>query len=171
MNCVKILFYNDFYGLLTVLYTYIFAYNFSLILVFLILLQFIIINFKTIYSFNDLKFNNFSISILTLSLFSMAGVPPLLGFFTKLLLLIQFLNSNFFILYVFFFILLFFSLYFYLQNLRFLHSTGQKIQNALSYAHQINLRIPTLFIYYVNFSIFYIIFGVFFFDDTLLYFS
>ena len=64
------------------------------------------------YSFTDLKFNYYFSTVLAIVLFSMAGVPPFLGFFSKLLILILLINSNFFLFYLFFFGLLFFGLYF-----------------------------------------------------------
>lgn len=171
MECVKLLFYNNFYETLVCVYTYLFTYNFSLTLLFLIFCQFLIANLKTLYSFNDLKFNAFSLFVVTVTLFSMAGVPPFIGFFAKLLLLITTINSNFIFYFLFFFILLFLSLYFYLQNLRFLYSTGQKIQNALNYTMQINARVSPLTVYYSCISSFYLTFGFFFMDDTIFYFN
>lgn len=161
------LFCNNFLDNLIVLFTYMFIYNMSLFLIFWTLKQFISSNFKTVYSFSDLKFNFFFLSLVTIVLFSIAGVPPFIGFFSKLLILISLVNSNFFLFYVFFFGLLFFGLYFYLQNIRFLYSTGV---SKINYAFEFNLRISTLFIYYSYIILFFIIFGVFFFDDLILYF-
>lgn len=161
------LFYNNFLDNLIILFSYMFIYNISLLLIFWTLFQFINLNFKTLYSFSDLKFNFFFLSILTIVLFSIAGVPPFLGFFSKLLILICLLNSNFFFFYIFFFGLLFFGLYFYLQNIRFLYSTGI---GKINYAYESNLRLSTLYIYFSLFFLFFLIFGFFFFDDLILYF-
>ena len=144
-----------------------FIYNLSLIIIFWTLFQFISFNFKTIYSFSDLKFNYYFVTILSISLFSIAGVPPFLGFFSKLLILILLVNSGFFLFFIFFFGLLFFGLYFYLQNIRFLYSTGV---GKLHYSHNFNLRISSLYFYYTFFFIFFLIFGFFFMDDLILYF-
>lgn len=161
------LFSNNFLDNLIVLFTYMFIYNMSLLLIFWTLKQFISSNFKTIYSFSDFKFNFFFLSLITIVLFSIAGIPPFIGFFSKLLILISLVNSNFFLFYIFFFGLLFFGLYFYLQNIRFLYSTGV---SKINYAFEFNLRISTLFVYYSYIILFFIIFGVFFFDDFILYF-
>lgn len=161
------LFYNNFLDNLIILFSYMFVYNLSLLLIFWTLFQFINFNFKTIYSFTDFKFNFFFLSILTIVLFSIAGVPPFIGFFSKLLILICLLNSNFFFFYIFFFALLFFGLYFYLQNIRFLYSTGV---NKINYSYEINLRFSTIYVYFVLFFLFFLIFGFFFFDDLILYF-
>lgn len=59
----------------------------------------------------------------------MAGVPPLLGFFSKLLVFVNNINNDFFLLYSLLFIILFLGLYFYIQNIRFLHSTNYQTLN------------------------------------------
>ena len=73
-----------------------FIYNMSLLIIFWTLQQFVSFNFKTLYSFSDLKFNFYFVTALSVVLFSIAGVPPFLGFFSKLLILLALLNSNFF---------------------------------------------------------------------------
>lgn len=161
------LFLNNFFDVLTVLFIYMFIYNLSLLIIFWSLQQFVSFNLKTLYSFSDLKFNYYFVTILSITLFSIAGVPPFMGFFSKLLVLVSLLNSNFFLFYFFFFGLLFFGLYFYLQNIRFLYSTGN---GSMTYASNLNLRISSL---YFNFSfsiLFFLLFGGFFMDDFLLYF-
>jgi NADH-quinone oxidoreductase subunit N len=145
-----------------------FIYNISLFLIFWTLKQFINLNFKTLYSFNDLKFNYFFLTIITIVFFSIAGIPPFIGFFSKLLILLTLLNSNFFFFFLFFFALLFFVLYFYLKNIRFLYSTGI---GKLNYANESILRISSLFTYFSIFFIFFLIFGFFFFDDLFLFFT
>ena len=78
-------------------------YNFALYTVFLTLFQFVHRNYKTLYSFLDLGSSNFFSKVLIMSLFSMAGVPPFLGFFSKIFIFSLLCNSNFFILFPFFF--------------------------------------------------------------------
>lgn len=160
-------FFNTSLDSLVILFTYMLIYNISLISIFWTLHQFVSANFKTIYSFSDLKFNFYFVSSITIVLFSIAGVPPFVGFFSKLLILIVLSNSSFAFFYVFFFGLLFFGLYFYLQNIRFLYSTGI---GKMSYSHLNNLRITSL---YINFTIvisLFLIFGFLFMDDLILYF-
>jgi NADH:ubiquinone oxidoreductase subunit 2 (subunit N) len=163
-----VIFVNNFLENLIVLFTYMSIYNFSLLLIFWTLKQFISFNVKTLFSFADLKFNFFFLTVVTLTLFSIAGIPPFVGFFSKLLILLCLLNTNFIFFFIFFFSLLFFGLYFYLQNVRFLYSTST---SKINYAYENNLRISSLYFFY-SFSIaFFLIFGVFFFDDLLLYFT
>jgi NADH:ubiquinone oxidoreductase subunit 2 (subunit N) len=161
------LFFNNFLDTLVILFIYMFIYNLSLLLIFWTLQQFVSFNFKTLYSFSDLKFNFYFVIMLTIVLFSIAGVPPFLGFFSKLLILLILLNSNFFYFYIFFFGLLFFGLYFYLQNIRFLYSTGY---GKLNYAFNFNLRLSTIYFYFSFIIAFFLVFGFFFMDDFILYF-
>lgn len=159
--------YTIFLETLITLYLYLFIYNLSLFLIFSTLTQCVNSNMKTIYSFTDFKYNFFFSSILAISLFSVAGVPPFIGFFSKVLILIALINSNFFFFYTFFFVLLFFGLYFYLQNIRFLYSTGL---GNLNYSFLTNLRLSTLYVYNAVFILFFLLFGIFFFDDMFLFF-
>lgn len=161
------IFFNNSLDSLVILFVYMSIYNFSLLSIFWTLHQFISSNFKTLYSFSDLKFNFYFVTCITIVLFSIAGVPPFIGFFSKLLILLILLNSNFFFFYVFFFGLLFFGLYFYLQNIRFLYSTGV---GKINYAHLETLRITSLYFIYTFLIIFFIVFGFAFMDDILLFF-
>ncbi len=161
------IFFYNFLDTLVILFLYMFIYNLSLFIIFWTFFQFVSFNFKTLYSFSDLKFNFYFVIILSIVLFSIAGVPPFLGFFSKLLILILLINSNFFFFYIFFFSLLFFGLYFYLQNIRFLYSTGS---GKLNYSNIFNLRQSTLYFYNTILIIFFLVFGFFFIDDVVLYF-
>ena len=161
------LFLNNSLDTLVILFIYMFIYNISLIVIFWTLHQFVSFNFKTLYSFSDLKFNFYFVISLSIVLFSMAGVPPFLGFFSKLLILLILINSNFFFFYIFFFGLLFFGLYFYLQNIRFLYSTGV---GNMSYSYSINIRLTSLYFLFTFFFLFIILFGFIFMEELILYF-
>lgn len=159
---------NNFFELITYLYTYLFIYNFSLIFLFWSFLNFTLNHSKTLYILNNLKFNIFNNTMFSVCLFSMAGVPPFLGFFSKIFILIFLISSNFFILYIFFFILLFLGLYFYIQNLRFLLTSS----SANSYL-SIDLNLNQFYSYYLYSIVFiYItVFGFLILDDIVLFFS
>ncbi len=159
--------FNNSLDTLVILFIYMFVYNLSLIIIFWTLHQFVSFNFKTLYSFSDLKFNYFFTTVLAVVLFSIAGVPPFLGFFSKILILLLLVNSNFFFFYIFFFGLLFFGLYFYLQNIRFLYSTGV---GKINYSHVSILRATSLYYYISIFLSFFLIFGFSLMDDLVLYF-
>ena len=62
-----------------------FIYNISLFVLFFTLFQFVNFETKTLFSFSDLGSSNLLTKILTLTILSMAGVPPFWGFFTKIL--------------------------------------------------------------------------------------
>ena len=161
------LIYTNFFESLIVLVFYILVYNFSLILLFWTLNQFINSNNKTLYSFSDLKYNFFFTFLLTVLFLSMAGVPPFLGFFSKLLILISLINTNFFFFFFFFFGLLFFGLYFYMQNIRFLYSSSVYAQ--LNYSFLPFMRVQTVYLYVAYSFLFLIIFGFYFFVDLFLF--
>ena len=122
---------------------------------------------KTLYSLKDFKLNFFSLSVFLIIFFSIAGVPPFIGFFSKLLILLNLLNSNFFFFFFFFFPLLFFGLYFYLQNIKYLVSNTNEQNN---YFFTLNLRLNKIYTLSAISVLFFICFGFFFFDDLLLYF-
>lgn len=143
------------------------VYNLSLFSLFFIFTQFIISAFRTIYSFSQLTASAILVNSAAITLFSIAGIPPFVGFFSKLLILITLISSFFYFFFIFFFILLFFGLYFYLQNLRFLYSS---VVNTLNYAYVYNLKHNSGFFLINNFYLFFFIFGFLLFDDIILYF-
>lgn len=147
-----------------------FVYNISLTILFWSILNLISSNFKTLHFFSGFSLNPFYLFTVTVLLFSMAGVPPFVGFFSKLFLIILLTSSNFFLLYSIFFITLFLGLYFYVQNIRFLHTT-----NLTSFDYQytpsVNERSVILF-FYISISILLlIILGFSYIDDLLLIFT
>jgi NADH-quinone oxidoreductase subunit N len=143
-------------------------YNIAVYSIFFTLFQFVHQNYKTIYSFLDLGSSSFFSKVLIIALFSMAGVPPFLGFFSKIFIFSLLCNSNFFILFPFFFILLFISLYFYIQNIRFLNST---VGSNFTPITEFNLRVVPLYYYLTFLILFFLTFGLFFTEDLLLLIS
>ena len=96
----------------------------------------------------------------------MAGVPPFIGFFSKLFILTLLVNNAFVLLYLFFFVLLFIGLFFYIQNIRFLHST-----NSLSIIPvHMNAIEKTNLLYYYSTIVFLtlLLLGLLYIDDLLL---
>jgi NADH:ubiquinone oxidoreductase subunit 2 (subunit N) len=163
-----LLYLNTSFDVLFFSYLYLFLYNFSLLSLFWILNQQINTNLKTIYSFADLKLNFFFSTSASVALFSIAGVPPFVGFFSKLLVVVLLINNTFFFLFFFFGILIFFALYFYLQNIRFLHTSNN---TTVTYSFQNNLRLSSLFFFIMLFFLFFLFFGFLFFDELLLTFT
>lgn len=159
---------NETKNTLLLLWSYTFIYNLSLLILFSTLFQLTNNNFKTLYSLTGLGSTNVFTKALLVSLFSMAGVPPFLGFFSKLFVLLLLFNSTFFLLFPFFFILLFAGLYFYTQNIRFLNSTSQA---QTQYVINLNLRLLPFYFYILYPTIFFLTFGFFFTEDLFLFFS
>ena len=129
------------------------------------LLQVINTEVKTLHSFSTLGSSNTLTKFLIVSLFSMAGVPPFLGFFSKIFVFLLLFNS-FFMLYFFIFIsLLLVSLYFYLQNIRFLNDTS-----SIAYKSQFTLNQRLSFTYYFLSCLisFFLLFGVIFTEDLFI---
>ena len=142
--------------------------NLSLFIIFYTLFQFTSFDLKTTHSLNDLGSNNYFSKVLIISLFSMAGVPPFWGFFSKIFIFTLLCNSHFFILFPFFFFILFLGLYFYIQNIRFLNATnGSNYQPSFEQG----VRIVPIYYYTINLFLFFIIFGFMFTEDLLLVMS
>jgi hypothetical protein len=55
-----------------------------------------------------------------------------------------------------------------LQNIRFLYSTSN---SKINYTYELNLRLSSVYVYYATSVVFFFLFGIFFFDDFLLYFN
>ena len=143
-------------------------YNLSLFVIFYTLFQFTSFDLKTLYSFSSLGVNNYFTRVIIISLFSMAGVPPFWGFFSKIFIFVLLCNSTFFTLFTFFFLLLFIGLYFYIQNIRFLNTTAGADFNPII---EQNLRSTPIYYYFITVFLFLIIFGFIFTEDLLLFMS
>lgn len=151
------------------LFTYMFIYNTSLITLFWTLFSVVTTKFKTLHAFSGFSFNAFYLTLTTILLFSMAGVPPFIGFFSKLFILTLITNNSFTLLYTIFFVVLFIGLYFYIQNIRFLHSTNS---GELNYTYlSSNERVIPTFYYSTILVLTLIIFGAIYIEDILLLFT
>ena len=127
----------------------------------------LVVKFKTLHAFNSLSFNSYSIFLVTVILFSISGVPPFAGFFTKLLVFVLNVANSFFLFYTLFFIIVFISLYFYMQNIRFLHSTNYQTSQV---PYLINERLILSF-YYLSISLLIVLIsGFIVFDEISLMF-
>ena len=151
------------YDINTVLYlmiTYLTTYNITLIFLFWVILSVIAFKLKTLHSFNMFSYSSYNTFLLTIILFSVSGVPPFVGFFTKVLIFILSLSNSFFLFYTLFFVIVFVSLYFYIQNIRFLHSTNYQtfqspyIVNERLIINFYTLSIPLIIIINTGFIVF-----------------
>ena len=158
---------NTFYTSNVLLFSYTFIYNLTLMVVFWIVSSNIISSSKSLYSLSNFSFDSPYLFFLTLCLFSMAGVPPFIGFFSKMFILSILINSNLFLFYFIFFVLLFVGLYFYIQNMRFLHSSNLSHTNK---PYLLNERNSIVLFYFAILITFMLIFGISYIDDILLLF-
>lgn len=158
--------YTSIFDLNVLLYTYLSTYNFVMLLFMWILTTRITTDIKTIYSFSKVSFDSFSTFSITVLLLSVAGVPPFIGFFTKLFLLILVTNSYLSFLYLPLFLVFFTALYFYVQNIKFIHQSDKKsnTKTSLVKSHVAQINVVVV-------SIFVVVFGVYFMDDILNYMS
>ena len=159
------LFINIYVNVVIILYFYMLMYNFTLSGILWILKSVNNSKFKTLYSFNSFYFDSFYLFFLTIFLFSLAGVPPFIGFFNKLFLLDLLIHYNFFVLYFVFFVILILGLYFYMQNLRFLHSTNYNTSTKIFLN---NDKVIITLYYYLIFQSIFLLNGAFLIDDLVL---
>jgi NADH:ubiquinone oxidoreductase subunit 2 (subunit N) len=163
---IDLLYINFFfeYGL-GLLFANVAIYLFVLALFFSIFFFFDLRYFRTLNEIKGLNSYNFIIMGAAFSLLSLAGMPPLLGFVGKFLLLIFLSYKNQFLLFLLFGFINLFMIYFYVQNIRFLVRNTQS--NILVIRHNfvnIDLRLVSI----VVFLNFFNIFGIFFFEDFLI---
>ena len=162
------LFYKENLLVLITSLTYLLIYNASILLFFSTLFQFKTTSFKTLHALSKFNTHNSASKVFIIVFFSMAGVPPFVGFFSKVLIFVLLTNSSYFILFCFFLPITFLGLYFYVQNIRFLNASKASTtpnQHHLFLAQKpfyYNITVPALF---------FICFGMFFVDDLILYVS
>lgn len=158
--------FNSF-DTLAFLWFYTFFYNMSIVVIFWIVLFFNPIYFKNLINLKYLNGNFFYLFGFTVSLFSLAGIPPFSGFFTKLILLKFFTNSYLLVNFLFLFCIVFMSLYFYVQNIRYLYN-----QNTAPIASTFFFnKIPTLSTVLLVFLLTFLTFGCFYLDMFLTLFT
>jgi len=165
-NTLSPFFLNPAYGI-AIIYLNIYIYIFMLYLFFSLLFLYDIKKIKTLSNlkiFN--KYNFVSITIVLIFL-SMSGIPPLAGFIGKFLLFNFLFLTQKYIFVIIFSLLNFFSIYFYIQNLRFLVSKTQQ-HNFLIGGFYVffNKKLINIIVLFnlVNF------FGILYFEDVLYIF-
>ena len=161
------LMFNSFSDTNVLLFTYLFVYNTSVLAFLWTLLLTITTKLKTLYSLSRLSFNSFHTFTLIVLVFSMAGVPPFVGFFSKLFLVVILATNSFALLYPTFCGVLLVGLYFYVQNIRFLLSTNMK---SLASTSLVNERSCIIAFTFLTNVLIITIFGLFLVDDILMFF-
>lgn len=139
------------------------------IIVFMLIMSIVLLcdlsKFKSLNQFKE--FNSYSFITYTtiLSLMSMAGIPPLLGFTGKFLAIIYSTYKSQVLIVFIMLILNIFSMYFYIQNLRFtVKKTKSSVFKFKTYYVNLNYSI-ILNIVILNFLN---IFGIFFLNDLII---
>lgn len=159
------LFNYDYIHSIMLIFSYMLIYNVTSFLLFSTIMQVVNTDIKTLYSFANLGTSNVFSKVISLSLLSLAGVPPLLGFFSKVFVFVLISNSNLSLLFLPFFVLLFVGLYFYVQNLRFLNSTST---NSVVYSSEHSTRMSLVYFTFMIPTAFLIIFGFCYVDDLFI---
>ena len=103
-----------------------------------------------------------------LTLLSLVGMPPLLGFVGKFLMVIFInLKTQFFIFFIFVLLNLL-MIYFYIQNFRFLIKKSNSTEFLNHFKNSsVNLNVLKILVFFLFFTTF----GIFFFDDFFLILS
>jgi NADH:ubiquinone oxidoreductase subunit 2 (subunit N) len=134
--------------------------------VFSSLLQFTSIDLKTLHTLSRLGSGVFFSNTLTLALFSMAGVPPFVGFFTKVFIFDLLADVDFFLFYLIAFLVLFAGLYFYIQNIRFLYGAHR---SAFVPSVEFGVRTAPIYYYVTITALTFLVFGAFLLEEVLLW--
>ena len=169
-----ILMINNLYNFFILNYSFsillinIIVYIFLVFIVFVMVFNLNISFFKTILNFKGVSVNSFFLIGFILTLLSLAGMPPLLGFSSKFLLIILYFKSNQFFLFTIFFTLNIFMIYFYIQNIRFLQKKTLlnliRVSNNFAFYDNRLLLLLTFF-NFINF------FGILYFEEFLIFSS
>lgn len=115
---------HSFSGLFSWIF-FLFMYSFIMLGIFIFLNLFrFAISLQTVRSLSSLKglWNSYTFQALSLSilLFSLSGIPPLSGFFSKFFVLVSLISSNFFFLSFWLIMFSILSLFYYLRIIKFL---------------------------------------------------
>ena len=150
---------------LTLLWSYVLIYNLSILPLFSSLFQLSITNIKTFNYFSTIGINSVLTKIILISFLSSAGVPPFVGFFSKIFIFTLLCNSNFSILFLILFLLIFTGLYFYMQNIRFLN-TSNPLRGTLIFEK--NVRLVLNFYYLILPNTLLLLLGFLILDDLII---
>lgn len=148
------------------LVTYMVVYNTSLVLFFSILFSTTITDIKYFTTIPSIISDVHNRVVFTVILLSMAGVPPFIGFFSKLFIISLVVNNSFFLFYWLVFGIVFLGLYFYMQNIRALHGL-KTLYKKLPHVFFELFSLPH--VYKVFIVMYFILFGLFFIEDTCEY--
>lgn len=140
-------------------------YVYSIFFFFLILFTFNVNKLKNIYNLNKLGFSKVFYILSISSILSIAGVPPFIGFFNKLILFLIFFKNGVNLTLLLFIIINIITLYFYLRILRF--TVSKKNNNNVFNYKNFNIYINIKYLYIVVTLAYFNIFFIFFFNDMI----
>jgi NADH-quinone oxidoreductase subunit N len=161
-----LLFTYEYEQTLTLIWSYILIYNASLLPIFIVLFQLTSSHVKTINFLGTIGAHYTLTKILIVAFLSAAGIPPFVGFFSKIFIFTLLCNSYFSFLFLILFIFIFIGLYFYMQTIRFLNTSNQ--QNCNSVFDRSTRIVPAA--YYLCFPLtFSLVFGFLVLDDVLVF--
>lgn len=121
---------------------------------------------RSLYSLSHLTFNAYYTLLFLVLLLSMAGIPPFIGFFSKIFIIHLLVSHGFFLIYLLLIVVFLLGLYFYMQNVRFINSTNLE---KISYPSTFTERSTSIYYYFSLSSLAFIFFGVVYIDDLLLF--
>ncbi len=149
-----------------ILFLNILIYLYLTSLVFFLLFLFDLRYFRTLNEFKVIYNNKFLSTAFVLALLSLAGVPPMLGFIGKLVMLLLFYSKFNLLIFFFFIIITIFSIYYYILNLRYLANEDSSIFYHMK-GNIIYLNFPIVFLITVMFI--FNVGALFFFQDILVF--
>lgn len=156
--------YTDNYFI--IIFLYFFIYNLSVLSIFWLSILFF--RSSLVYNFNVLNLNTniFIKSFLSITFLSLSGLPPFVGFLSKILLITLLSPLNYAYSYIFVFIMFIFFLYFYIQNLKIILSESYHNGQFIFYRGQLKFKNPSIL--YLILFLFLVLFNILIFDDLLL---
>lgn len=156
-------FYNNYFLNSTFIYLFIYIYY----IFFFIILLFCISNFNLWYlSEFQIFFKHNLINIILINLFlGMSGIPPFLGFFSKIMVVTLLLYNENYLLFSIFLISGLIISFYYIQNYRFF---GYNLKN-INYYYKLFIIVNYKYLNWLIIFTFFNIFSIFFFNDIYIY--
>jgi NADH:ubiquinone oxidoreductase subunit 2 (subunit N) len=140
-------------------------YIVSLATIFFVFFFFNLNSFLNLSNIKIFSSSSFFYMVIILTLLSLVGMPPLLGFVGKFLMVIFVNLKTQFLIFLIFVLLNLLMIYFYIQNFRFLVKKSNSTEFISFFkTNELNLNIIKILIFFLFFTTF----GIFFFDDFFL---